>query len=64
MLSQSYQERLVTEDEVKSMKRKEGILLDRLIGLDCSRPPELVNKTATVLDKFGYTGVARKLRGW
>ena len=64
VLSELYQERLVTEDEVKRMKRERGYLAYRLLSVQCTKPQDQVTRTADVLDKFGYNAEARKLRGW
>ena len=64
VLLELYQERLVTEDEVEKMKREERYLPDRLVHIQCTKPPEVVTRTAGVLDKFGYNVSAMQLRGW
>ena len=63
VLSELCQERLVTEDEVERMKRG-GHLPKRLVIVQCTKPPEVVTRTADILDKFGYNVSARHLRGW
>ena len=63
VLSELYQEKLVTEDEVKRMKGEEGYLSYRVVRVQC-KPPEVVARTANVLDKYGHNKEARKLRGW
>ena len=64
VLSELYQEKLLTEDDVKRMKGDEGDLPGRLVIVQCIKPPEVVTRTADVLDKFGYNKSARILRGW
>ena len=64
VLSEFYQEELVIEDEVKTMKGKGGGLSDRLVYVQCTKPPEVVAKSASVLDKYGHNNEARMLRGW
>ena len=64
VLSELYQEKLVIEDEVKRMKGEGGDLSDRLVYVQCTKPPEVVAKSASVLDKNGHNEEARKLRGW
>ena len=64
VLSELYQEKLVTEDEVKRMKGEEGFLSDRVVLVQCTKPPEVVARTVNVLDKYGHNKEARKLRGW
>ena len=64
VLSELYQEKLVTEDDVKRMKGEIGDLSYRVVLVQCSKPPEVVARTAIVLDKYGYNMEARLLRGW
>ena len=64
VLLELYQEKLVTEDEVKRMKGEEEDLSDRVVFVQCSKPPEVVARTAIVLDKYGDNEEARRLRGW
>ena len=64
VLSELYQERLVTEDEVKRMKGEGGHLPGRVVHLQFTKPPEVVTRTADVLDKCGYIDEAKQLRGW
>ena len=64
VLSELYQEKLVTEDDVKRMKGEEGPLSARVVLVQCTKPPEVVASTTTVLDKYGHKEVARLLRGW
>ena len=53
----------MTGDEVKRMK--EGVFLsDRVVLVQCNKPPELMTRTANVLDKYEYYEEASLLRGW
>ena len=57
----------MTEDEVKSMKRMKGgveDLSDRVVLVQCTQPPEVVARSAIVLDKYGHNRAASRLRGW
>ena len=63
VLSELYQEKLVTEDEVR-LQGEGRALSGRLVLVQCTKPPELVARTANVLDKYEHTKEARKLRGW
>ena len=54
----------MTEDEVKRMRGKKEDLLYQLIPIQYTKPPEVVNRTAEVLMKFGHNEEARQLRGW
>ena len=64
VLSELYQEKLVTEDEVKRMKGERGPLSVRVVFVQLTKPPEVVARSAIVLNKYGYNWAARKLRGW
>ena len=64
VLSELYQAKLVTEDEVKRMKRERGSLSDRVVSVQLTKPPEVVARSAIVLDKYGHNKEARWLRGW
>ena len=64
VLSELYQEKLVTEDDVKRMKGERVFLSDRAVHVQCTKPPEVVARTAIVLDKYGYNTEASLLRGW
>ena len=64
VLSELYQEKLVTNDEVKRMKGEVGFLSDRVVRVQFIKPPEVVARTAIVLAKYGHNEEARRLRGW
>ena len=64
VLSKLYQEKLVTEDEVKRMKGERVDVIDRLVNDQCTKPAEDVTKTADILDQFGHAESAGRLRGW
>ena len=63
VLSELYQEKLVTEDDVKRMTGGRGLSY-RVVLVQCTKPPEVVARTGIVLDKYGHNKEARKLRGW
>ena len=64
VLLELYQEKLVTEDEVKRMKGEIGFLSDRVVHVQCTKPPEVVAGTGILLDKYGHNEAASLLRGW
>ena len=64
VLSELYQEKLVTVDEVERMKGEAGELSDRVVNVQCTKPPEVVARTTDVLDKYGYKKEVKQLRGW
>ena len=63
VLSELYQENLVTEDEVKRTVGEGGFQANQLFHIQLTKTPEVIMKTADVLDKFGYDDLARRLRG-
>ena len=64
VLSELYQEKLVTEDEVKRMKGEGGSQSYRVVHVQCTKPPEAVARTTDVLYKYGCNHAASLLRGW
>ena len=64
VLSELYQEALVTEDEVKEMKGEGRGLSDRVVRVQFTKPLEVVGRTTIVLDKYGHNERGRRLRGW
>ena len=64
VLLELYQEKLVTEDEVKRMKGEEGPLSARVVIVQYTKPLEVVARTVNVLDKYRHNEEARLLRGW
>ena len=64
VLLELYQEKLVTEDEVKRMQIERRSLPDRAVLVQFTKPPEVVAKTINVLDEYGHNEEARQLRGW
>ena len=64
VLSELYQEKLVTEDEVKRIKEERGRLSYRAVFVQFTKPPEVVARPAKLLDKYGHNEEARQMRGW
>ena len=64
VLSELYNEKLLTDDEVKRMKGEGGDLLYQLIPIQYTKPPDVVTRTASIMDMFGHNDDARQLRGW
>ena len=64
VLSELYLEKLVTEDEVKRMKGEGGFVSERVVSVQLTKPPEVVARSAIVLDKYGHNKEASLLRGW
>ena len=64
VLSELYQEKLVTEDEVKKMKEERGSLSYGVVFVQRTKPADVVARTVNLLDKYGHKEAARQLRGW
>ena len=64
VLSELYQEKLVTEDEVKRIEGGGGGLFYQLISIQYTKPPEVVIRIAHLMATFGHNKEARQLRGW
>ena len=64
VLSELYQEKLVTEDDVKRMTGEGGDLSDRVVRVQCTKPPEVVARTTNALGRSGHNEEASLLRGW
>ena len=63
VLSELYQEKLVTEDEVKRMKGEGVNLSYRVVSVQFTKRSVVVTRTTDVLDKHGHIASARQLRG-
>ena len=64
VLSELCQKKLVTENEVNRMKEQGGFLSDRVVLVQLTKPPEVVARSAIVLNKYGHNKKASLLRGW
>ena len=54
----------MAKDEVKRMQGERGFPSDRVVLVQFTKPPEVVARTAIVLEKFGGSNTASRLRGW
>ena len=63
VLSEMYQEKLVTDVEAKRMAREDKLPC-QYIANQCTKPKETAYRTAAALDKLAYYREARQLRGW
>ena len=62
VLSELYQKKLLTVEDVNMMK-KSGCTLDRVVLVQCVKSPEIMVETADVLDTLDFTQEAIMLRG-
>ena len=63
MLSELYQEKLVTLDDMERMRRAGRALPGRVVSVQCTKRPAVLTRTADILDKFGHNVEAKSLRG-
>ena len=64
VVSELYQEKLVTGHELKRMKAERGFLLNKVVLVQFTKPTEVVARTAITLDNYGHNESASLLRGW
>ena len=64
VLSELYQEKLVTEDDVKRMKGAGGDLSYRVVRVQFTKPPAVIARSVIVLDQYRHKETPRELRGW
>ena len=64
VLSEPYQGKLQTEDEVMKMTGQEEKWAKKVVRTQCTSQSEAVTTTADVLRRSGFSMEARQLRGW
>ena len=62
MLSTLWQEKMITEQELEDLKTA-VIDFNRLVRIQCTKPPDVVTRTAELLDGVNETDCANILRG-
>ena len=62
VLSTLYQEKMVTEQEVEELKPAEWPW-SHLVCIQCTKPPDVVTRTAELLDEAEEYGEGNHLRG-
>ena len=62
VLSTLYQEKMVTEQEVEDLKHAE-VPWERLVHIQCTKPPDVVKRTAKVLAEMELNEEGRQLKG-
>ena len=53
---------MITEQELEDLKTA-VIVFDRLVRIQCTKPPDVMTRTAELLDGVNERGYANKLRG-
>ena len=62
VLSTLYQEKMVTEQEVKHLK-PDVWLWRQLVQIQCTKPPDVANRTAELLAEVGFDEEGTRLIG-
>ena len=62
MLSTLYQKKMVTEQEVEDLIA-DVWLLDHLVVIQCTKPPDVVKRTAKLLAEVGCVRDGEQLKG-
>lgn len=62
VLSTLYQEIMVTEQEMEYLKQVESPL-DQLVQIQCTKPPDVVKRTAELLAEVGLNESRKRLKG-
>ena len=62
VLSTLYQEKMVTEQEVEELK-PDLWFLECLVVIQCTKPPDVVKRTAELLAKMGCDEKGKQLKG-
>ena len=60
VLSRLYQEKMVTKQEMKELKHWPW---DRLVHIQCTKPPAVVERTAELLAEVGHNEEGKQLKG-
>ena len=60
MLSTLYQEKVLTEQEMEKLKPLDW---DRLVQIQCTKPPDVVERTAELLAEVGHHEEGKQLKG-
>ena len=68
VLSTLYQEKMVTEQEMEKLKQAKerkpcNWPLDCVVKIQCTKPPDVVKRTAELLAEVGHDGEGKRLKG-
>ena len=63
MLSTLYQEKIVTEQEVKELKPDVNSPWHHLVLIQCTKPPDVAKRTAELLAEVGCDEEGKRLKG-
>ena len=62
MLATLYQEKMITEQDLEDLKTTD-VDFNRLVRIQCTKPPDVMTRTAELLDGVNERHHANKLRG-
>ena len=62
MLSKLYQEEVITEHDLEDLKTT-SFVFNHLVCIQCTKSPDVLTKTAELLDCVNCRGYANELRG-
>ena len=62
VLSTLYQEKMITEQDLEDLT-KCFVTFNRLVRIQCTKPPDVMTRTAELLDDVNERHCAKKLRG-
>ena len=62
MLSTLYQEKMITEQDLEDLKTG-YFIFDHLVRIQCTKPPDVMTRTAELLDGVNERRCANILRG-
>ena len=63
MLSTLWQEKMITEQDLDNLKKAYILNFDHLVRIQCTKPPDVMTRTAELLDGVNETKCANMLRG-
>ena len=63
MLSTLYQQKMLTEQEMEELKQADRDLWDHLVVIQCTKPPDVVKRTAELLAEVGRDEEGKQLKG-
>ena len=54
---------MITEQDLEDLKKAYSLKFDHLVRIQCTKPPDVVTRTAELLDGVNETRCANMLRG-
>ena len=63
MLTELYENGLITSEDVQEIKRMEGDLINRLVFIQCGKEADTVTKTTEITRRHGFNEDSKMLTG-